>query len=67
MKWIWSIFILITACSAENPTNSMIEPEIPIEPGTYRYLSLGELLYHWGKCARKRPLECDFNRFAPKK
>lgn len=42
MKWIWSIFILITACSAENPTNSMIEPEIPIEPGTYRYLSLGD-------------------------
>lgn len=40
MKWIWSIFILITACSAENPTN--VEPDDLIDTGKYRYLSLGD-------------------------
>ncbi|MEZ4900583.1 MAG: SGNH/GDSL hydrolase family protein [Spirosomataceae bacterium] len=42
MKWIWSILISLTACSAENSNKMMIEPEIPIEVGTYRYLSLGD-------------------------
>ena len=40
MKWIWSIFILITACSAENPTN--VEPDNLIDKSKYRYLSLGD-------------------------
>ena len=40
MKWIWSIFILMTACSAENPTN--VEPDNLIDKSKYRYLSLGD-------------------------
>jgi len=40
MKWIWSIFILMTACSAENPTN--VEPDDLIDKSKYRYLSLGD-------------------------
>lgn len=40
MKWIWSIFILMTACSAENPTN--MEPDDLIDTSKYRYLSLGD-------------------------
>jgi lysophospholipase L1-like esterase len=41
MKWIWSIFILMTACSAENPTN--VEPDNNlIDKSKYRYLSLGD-------------------------
>jgi len=42
MKWIWSIFVLVTACSAENSNKTMVEPEIPIEAGVYRYLSVGD-------------------------
>lgn len=40
MKWIWSIFILMMACSAENPTN--MEPDNLIDKSKYRYLSLGD-------------------------
>ena len=40
MKWIWSIFILMTACSAENPSN--MEPDDLIDTSKYRYLSLGD-------------------------
>lgn len=39
MKWIWSIFILMAACSAKNATT--VEPDNLIS-GKYRYLSLGD-------------------------
>lgn len=39
MKWIWSIFILMAACSAKNATT--VEPDNLIT-GKYRYLSLGD-------------------------
>jgi lysophospholipase L1-like esterase len=39
MKWIWSIFILMAACSAKNATT--VEPDNLIM-GKYRYLSLGD-------------------------
>lgn len=39
MKWIWSIFILMAACSAKNAT--IVEPDNLIT-GKYRYLSLGD-------------------------
>lgn len=39
MKWIWSIFILMAACSAKNATT--VEPDNLIL-GKYRYLSLGD-------------------------
>ncbi len=39
MKWIWSIFMLMAACSAKNATT--VEPDNLIM-GKYRYLSLGD-------------------------
>lgn len=40
MKWIYSILLLISACSAQN--SSSMTPETPINQGEYRYLSLGD-------------------------
>lgn len=40
MKWIWSILLLISACSAQN--SSSMSPETPANQSEYRYLALGD-------------------------
>lgn len=40
MKWIWSILLLISACSAQN--SSSMPPETPANQSEYRYLALGD-------------------------